>query len=92
MKIRIVYIALMFFMFSCGQEPDLRKVNFPRTVDFVEEMPHPDNFWIFIMAGQSNMAGRGFVEPEDTIPNKRILTINKDNKWIYAKAFRQVNK
>jgi len=37
------------------------------------------------MAGQSNMAGRGFVEPQDTIPNKRILTINKSMDWIYAK-------
>jgi len=32
------------------------------------------------MAGQSNMAGRSNVEPEDTVSNKRILSINKNLK------------
>ncbi|RFS13650.1 sialate O-acetylesterase [Emticicia sp. C21] len=41
--------------------------------------------WVFIMAGQSNMAGRGIVEAQDTITNERILTINKDNQVIKAK-------
>jgi hypothetical protein len=31
------------------------------------------------------MAGCGFVEQQDTFPNKRILTIDKSMKWIYAK-------
>ena len=37
------------------------------------------------MAGQSNMAGRGFVEGEDTISSPRILALNKQNEWVYAK-------
>lgn len=37
------------------------------------------------MAGQSNMAGRGLVEPQDTISDARILTINKDNEIVLAK-------
>jgi hypothetical protein len=41
--------------------------------------------WVFLMAGQSNMAGRGIVEAQDTIPNARILTINKDFQIIPAK-------
>ena len=44
-----------------------------------------ENVWVFIMAGQSNMAGRGTVEPEDTVPDKRILSINKDGQVIIAK-------
>jgi hypothetical protein len=48
-------------------------------------MPSRKNFWIFIMAGQSNMAGRGIVEPRDTMPNPRILTLGPDNKWVVAK-------
>jgi hypothetical protein len=43
------------------------------------------NTWIFIMAGQSNMAGRGLVEPDDTIPQARMLTINQDGKLVIAK-------
>jgi hypothetical protein len=61
------------------------RVNFPQTISYVDKLPNPDSLYIFIMAGQSNMAGRGFVEPQDTLPNKRILTIDKSINWIYAK-------
>ncbi len=44
-----------------------------------------ENVWVFIMAGQSNMAGRGIVEPADTVPDKRILSINKEGQIIIAK-------
>ena len=44
-----------------------------------------ENVWVFIMAGQSNMAGRGIVEPEDTVSDKRIFSINKDGQIIIAK-------
>ncbi|MEI9908275.1 MAG: sialate O-acetylesterase [Bacteroidota bacterium] len=40
---------------------------------------------IFLLAGQSNMAGRGIVEPRDTVPDKRILSINKKGELIIAK-------
>lgn len=59
--------------------------NFPKSLESVERMPHADSLWVFFMAGQSNMAGRGFVEPQDTVPNKRIITIDKSMNWIYAK-------
>lgn len=62
-----------------------REVNFPQAIEAIDKMPNADSVYIFLMAGQSNMAGRGLVEPKDTIPNKRILTINKSMVWIYAK-------
>lgn len=37
-----------------------------------------ENVWVFVMAGQSNMAGRGIVEAQDTLTDARILTVNKD--------------
>ena len=40
-----------------------------------------ENTWVFIMAGQSNMAGRGTVEPQDTITNPRILSIDSLGNW-----------
>lgn len=43
------------------------------------------NFHLYLLAGQSNMAGRGIVEPEDTVGNPRILTLNKEGKWVIAK-------
>lgn len=48
-------------------------------------LPPKENVWVFIMAGQSNMAGRGQVEPGDTIPNERIFSINAAGKVIQAK-------
>ncbi len=63
----------------------LRQQNFPKTVDSVGKMPSRDNLWVFILAGQSNMAGRGFVEPQDTVSNKRLLTIDKNFQLVYAK-------
>lgn len=63
----------------------VNRVNFPQTISYIDNLPNPDSLYVFIMAGQSNMAGRGFVEPQDTLPNKRILTIDKSMKWVYAK-------
>jgi hypothetical protein len=41
--------------------------------------------WVFILAGQSNMAGRGKVEAEDTVTSPRILSINAKGELIPAK-------
>ena len=60
-------------------------MNFPKKFHVVANLPSKKNLWIFFLAGQSNMAGRGFVEPEDTIADNRVLTITKNNEWIYAK-------
>lgn len=65
--------------------PDERTTNFPKQQIKVERMPERHNLWVFLLAGQSNMAGRGYVEPRDTLPDKRILTITKNKQWILAK-------
>ena len=48
-----------------------------------------DKTWVFIMAGQSNMAGRGAIDMNpfngDTITNRRIQTINQDGEIVLAK-------
>lgn len=46
---------------------------------------NPHKLWLFLLAGQSNMAGRGAVEPADTLPNVHVLTLNKDGEWEIAK-------
>lgn len=84
MKIYFTLFFLVFFL-NEGQSQGVRKANFPNTVEFVKKLPKTENLWIFFMAGQSNMAGRGLVEPQDTLSNKRILTIDSLGKWIYAK-------
>ena len=79
----IFLILLSIFSFSFQDDP--RTVNFPKSTEKVKKAPNKKRTWVFILAGQSNMAGRGFVEPKDTIPDKRILSVNKDGKLIIAK-------
>lgn len=31
------------------------------------------------------MAGRGFIEPQDTVSSPQVFAFNKDNEWVYAK-------
>lgn len=38
-------------------------------------------FHLYILAGQSNMAGRGKVEEQDTQPHPRVFALNKEGQW-----------
>jgi hypothetical protein len=38
-------------------------------------------FHLYLLAGQSNMAGRGKVEEEDKTPHPRVWVLAKDNTW-----------
>lgn len=40
---------------------------------------------LYLLIGQSNMAGRGTVESQDTTAIPRVLTLDKNNKWVPAK-------
>jgi hypothetical protein len=45
----------------------------------------PDHLTLFLLIGQSNMAGRGPVGPEDQVTNPRIFMLTKDRTWTLAK-------
>jgi hypothetical protein len=83
-------LILLLALIACsparvGQEKSDRTRYFPKSTDIVEKIPRKENVWVFILAGQSNMAGRGFVEPKDTLPIKRVLTITDRGQLVYAK-------
>ena len=86
-KILAKLAALLALMFLCVvvYAQDERSYYFPKQTDFPKSLPKKEQVWIFIMAGQSNMAGRGVVEPQDTIPDNRLLTINEKNEVVIAK-------
>lgn len=44
-----------------------------------------ENFHIYLLLGQSNMAGRGKIEEIDTIVHPRVYMLNKDTNWVLAK-------
>lgn len=77
--------CLLMLAASCSPKIAQRTRYFPQQQELVKQMPEKENLWIFIMAGQSNMAGRGRVEPEDTLTNPRILSINQEKEWVVAK-------
>jgi len=45
----------------------------------------PKNMKLFLLIGQSNMAGRGKIEEQDKVENPNILMLTKDLKWVVAK-------
>ncbi len=47
-------------------------------------LPAKETFHLFLLVGQSNMAGRGTVTPADTVPNPRVLMLDKSGAWVHA--------
>lgn len=82
---KILLLTLLSLVISEYDNLLAQSTNFPKTVEPVKNFPSRENLWVFVLAGQSNMAGRGFVEPQDTITNSRIITIDKTGNWIEAK-------
>lgn len=47
--------------------------------------PQPrESFHLFLLAGQSNMAGRGKVEAQDTVPTPGVLMFDRARTWVPA--------
>lgn len=47
--------------------------------------PAPKDMKLFLLIGQSNMAGRGKVEAQDQVVNPKIFMLTKDLQWVPAK-------
>ena len=87
LKVKPVLVLMILISFTaCNRKSVVERTTyFPKQIESMTAIQKKENVWVFIMAGQSNMAGRGIVEPEDTVTNKRILSINKDGQVIIAK-------
>src|SRR5687767_3710722 len=84
--VRSVILLAIFILVSCSHKTAVERTTyFPKRLEMISTGINKENIWVFIMAGQSNMAGRGIIEPEDTVPDKRILSVNKDGQVIIAK-------
>lgn len=49
-----------------------------------DPLPAKEKFHLFLLVGQSNMAGRGKVEEQDKQPHARVLMLNKAGEWVPA--------
>lgn len=93
-KLSLIPIALLLFAAACSTNKNMSSENslpitrtsfFPKSRTLKKPLPNPDNTYVFLMAGQSNMAGRGQVMPVDTIEDPRILTLNNSGEVEIAK-------
>jgi len=46
--------------------------------------PAKERFHLYLLIGQSNMAGRGTVEEQDKVPHPRVLTFTRQRTWVPA--------
>lgn len=54
---------------------------------YAEDVDLPEkkeNFHLYLLVGQSNMAGRGKVTKQDQEPNPQVLMLNKKREWVPA--------
>jgi len=79
----IVLHVLASSIFLCKGETPIN--NNAKSETEVNLFLNKENVWVFVFAGQSNMAGRALIEHQDTIVNNRIFTINSKGNIIPAK-------
>jgi len=77
MKRRLVFLVSMIAAtaVAAGAEPTAKKP---------DRLPDKPKFHVYLLMGQSNMAGRGKVDPADNRPDPRILLLDKSGQWIVA--------
>ena len=66
---RFIFILLCFISLLAAEEAQL---------------PPKERFHLFLLVGQSNMAGRGAVEEQDKTPHPRVLMLKKEGQWTPA--------
>jgi hypothetical protein len=76
MKAHFVWLLLMICLGSVAAQAQSDSL----------ETPAKEQFYLFLLVGQSNMAGRGVIEEQDQKPHPRVLTLSKDLKWQHAVA------
>lgn len=69
-------ITILSFFMACVQQAAIaQEITVP---------DQPDSFHLFLLVGQSNMAGRGTVSEADQEIHPRIVMLDKRNKWVVA--------
>lgn len=57
---------------------------FAATVFAQTALPPKERFHLFLLVGQSNMAGRGVLTADHNTPHPRVLMLNKSGEWVPA--------
>ena len=83
---KIAAFCFVFFIsvFCTAQITSAQDESKPAAEEQAVRLPSKDKFRIVVLAGQSNMAGRGFVEPQDKEPIPRVFMLDKSGNWVPA--------
>lgn len=71
------FLLTLLLAWVVATMPLLAQMSLPPTLK-------PEKFHLYLLAGQSNMAGRGKVETGDQTPHPRVWMLTRDNKWVPA--------
>ncbi|MBC6608855.1 sialate O-acetylesterase [Hymenobacter sp. BT188] len=74
-------LSLALLLTSSAGAQNLR----PRLREVVAPPACKEQFRLYLLIGQSNMAGRGGVAAQDTVPDPRVLRLNQAGQWEVAK-------
>ena len=69
MTTRFILLTCLLAVFASAQDVSL---------------PAKEKFQLFLLVGQSNMAGRGVVEEQDKTPHPRVLMLSEEGQWVPA--------
>lgn len=75
MSIRMVAAAIVLCMLAGG-------VVYGQAAE--PQLPAKQDFHLFLLVGQSNMAGRGLVTADDRKPHPRVLMLTNQREWVPA--------
>ncbi len=69
-----------FFVFLC------LLINFSLIAQDAGAQYKAKRYDLYLLIGQSNMAGRGQVEAQNTVVHPRVFALDKNNQWVPAKG------
>ena len=52
------------------------------TFTLAADLPDNQPLDLYLLIGQSNMAGRGKIDPQDRVPHPRVWKLDKDGHWV----------
>ncbi len=82
MTLGMAILAVFVSQLAAAQDPSLPHSSASSEAPLPDD---PNQFHLFVLAGQSNMAGRGKVEPIDTELDPRVLMLDKAKRWVPAR-------
>jgi hypothetical protein len=81
-RLLLLNLLLLALLPAAGLRAQALKPHFRQVVT---PPARKEKFQLYLLIGQSNMAGRGVVEAQDTLPNRHVLRLNPAGQWEIAK-------